>query len=37
VLMNLLRWPGWIVFALLGILVLLIFRKRRRKDRWFIR
>ncbi len=37
VLVTLQRWPGWIVFALLGILVLLIFRKRRRKDRWFIR
>ncbi len=36
VMMTLLRWPGWIVFALLGILFLLIFRKRRRKDRWFI-
>jgi TRAP-type mannitol/chloroaromatic compound transport system permease small subunit len=36
VMMTLLRWPGWIVFALLGILFLLIFRKRRRRDRWFI-
>jgi len=39
-LMTLLRWPGWIVFALFGGLALLTFRRgrrRRRRDRWFIR
>lgn len=37
VLMTLLRWPGWVVFALIGIVLLLLFRRRKRKDRWFIR
>lgn len=37
VLTTLLRWPGWIVFALIGVLLLLLFRRRKRKDRWFIR